>query len=314
MERFNEGPEVGSEIGGASSGSEDRLVHALLADGQVLALAAVTTATVEEARWRHGLYPTAAAALGRTLSVAALMGATLKDRQRIFIDIAGDGPLRYVRANADAEGNVRGYVGDPHVHLPSREGKLDVGGAVGRGDLYVLKDFGLKESYRGHVPLVSGEIGEDFSHYFARSEQTPSLVSVGVLVGSDNAVLAAGGLLLQVLPGAAEDVVDALEQAAERLPAVSAAVHEGRTPEQLIEAAAGGLPVKMLAQRPVRFHCPCSRPRFERALIALGADELQDMLDNDGSAELVCHFCSEVYRFDKDELTALLLEAAKTPH
>lgn len=301
MERFNEK-------------APDLLVHAVLADGHVRALAAATTGAVEEARWRHGLYPTAAAALGRTLSVAALMGAMLKDRQRIFIDIAGDGPLRYIRVNADAEGNVRGYVGEPQVHMPSRNGKLDVGGAVGRGDLYVLKDFGLKESYRGHVTLVNGEIGEDFSHYFLHSEQTPSVVSVGVLVGSDNAVLAAGGLLLQVLPGAPEEVIDTLEDAARRLPAVSAAIHEGQSPKDLIEAAAGGLPVKVLAERPVRFRCPCSRPRFERALIALGAAELQDMLDSDGSAELVCHFCSETYRFDKEDLIALLQEATKTSH
>lgn len=163
--------------------SGDHLVHALLAGGQVRALAAVTTNTVEEARWRHGLYPTATAALGRTLTVTAILGAMLKAPQRIFVDIVGDGPLRSIRTNADAEGNVRGYVGDPHVHVPSTaEGKLDVGAAVGAGDLYVLKDFGLKDTYRGHVPLVNGEIGEDFSHYFFHSEQTPSVVSVGVLV------------------------------------------------------------------------------------------------------------------------------------
>lgn len=293
----------------------DELVHALLADGHVRALAAVTTETVEEARWRHDLYPTAAAALGRTLSVTALLGAMLKPPQRIFVDVVGDGPLRYIRANADAEGNVRGYVGDPHVHLPSNaQGKLDVGAAVGAGSLYVLRDFGLKESYRGFVPLVSGEIGEDFSHYFLHSEQTPSLVSVGVLVDTDNKVLAAGGLIMQVLPDADDDVITHLEDVARRLPAVSASIQSGQTAIDLIRAAADGLDVKVLAQRPVRFQCGCSRPRFERALIALGEDELRDMIETDGSAELVCHFCSEVYRFGGDELDGLLTEASGAQH
>lgn len=295
---------------------DDHLVHAVLADGQVRALAAVTTKTVEEARWRHDLFPTAAAALGRTLTVTAILGAMLKDPQRIFIDIVGDGPLRYIRTNADSEGNVRGYVGDPHVHVPSNaQGKLDVGAAVGQGDLYVLRDFGLRETYRGHVPLVSGEIGEDFSHYFLHSEQTPSLVSVGVLVGTDNSTLAAGGLIIQVLPEADEAVIAHLETVAGRLPAISSAVAEGQTAEDLIRMAADGLDVKLLAERPVRFHCGCSRPRFEKALIALGAEELRDMLETDGSAELVCHFCSEVYRFDATELDALLAEATEAaPH
>lgn len=313
MAQFDkEQPKQDNSNSGITTG--DHLVHALLAGGQVRALAAVTTNLVEEARWRHDLSPTATAALGRTLTVGGLMGAMLKHPQRIFLDLVGDGPLRYVRVNADAEGNVRGYVGDPHVDLPAKNGKLDVGGAVGQGDLYVLRDFGLKETYRGHVRLVSGEIGEDFSHYFLHSEQTPSVVSVGVLVGKDRKTLSAGGLILQVLPGADEAVIDHLEQAARQLPAVSSAVHEGQRAEDLIRMAANELDVKLLEERPVQFHCGCSRPRFEKALIALGADELTDMMETDGSAELVCHFCSEVYRFDGDELRALLAEATEAPH
>lgn len=294
---------------------DDHLVHALLADGQVRVLAAVTTHIVEEARWRHDLYPTATAALGRTLTVTALLGAMLKDPERVFVDIICDGPLRYIRANADAQGNVRGYVGDPHVHLPANaQGKLDVGGAVGAGSLYVLRDLGLKDMYRGYVPLVSGEIGEDFSHYFLHSEQTPSVVSVGVLVGTDNKVQAAGGLIVQVLPDADEDVISHLETAAKKLPAMSTAVAEGSTAVDLVRAAAHGLDIKVLAERAVHFHCPCSRTRFERALIAMGTEELQDMIDTDGSAELTCHFCSEIYRFDMVQLQKLLGEASAPRH
>lgn len=295
--------------------NHDHLVHALLADGQVRALATVTTETVEEARWRHDLYPTATAALGRTLSVTALLGAMLKEPQRVFVDIMCDGPLRYIRTNADANGNVRGYVGDPHVHLPANaRGKLDVGGAVGTGSLYVLRDLGLKDAYRGFVPLVNGEIGEDFSHYFLHSEQTPSLVSVGVLVDTDNKVRASGGLILQVLPGAGDDVISHLEMVAKGLPAMSTAIDEGQTAADLIGMAAAGLDVNVLAKRDVHFYCGCSRERFERALISLGAEELRDMIDTDGSAELVCHFCSEVYRFSGEELEQLVVEATAAHH
>lgn len=293
-------------------GNGDHIVHALLADGRVRALAAVTTATVAEAQRRHGLYPTAAAALGRTLTVTALLGAMLKTPQQLFVDVIGDGPLKFVKTNGDAEGRVRGYVGNPHVHLPSNStGKLNVGGAVGHGHLYVTRDFGLKESYRGHVPLVSGEIGEDFANYFLRSEQTPSLVSVGVLVETDNSVRAAGGLIVQLLPEAGEDVVRHLEAVAARLPAMSTAVDEGQTADDLIHFVGDELGVNILERRPVRFECGCSRERFEQALIALGQDELSDMRVQDGGAELVCHFCSERYHFSDEQLAALMEETAE---
>ena len=293
-------------------GNGDVLVQALLADGQVRALAAVTTRAVEEARWRHDLYPTAAAALGRTLTVTAFLGAMLKPPQKVYVEIVGDGPIKSIHTQADAEGRLRGYVGNPHVDLPANaNGKLDVAGAVGRGQLYVIRDLGLKEPYRGFVPLVSGEIGEDFAYYFMHSEQTPSVVAVGVLVSPDHRVRAAGGLLLQVMPGAAEDVLDVLESRARRLPPVSGAIDDGVGAEGLVRLAAGELDVQVLRRMPVRFACSCSRERFERALVALGEDELRDILTTDGSAELVCHFCSEVYRFNADDLTALLEEATR---
>lgn len=288
---------------------DDHIVHALLADGSVRALAAITTSTVAEAQLRHGLYPTAAAALGRVLTVTALMGAQLKPPQQLFIDIIADGPLGNIKTNVDSNGRVRGYVSNPQVHLPSTPaGKLNVGGAVGRGHLYVTRDFGLKESYRGYVPLVSGEIGEDFAYYFRHSEQLPSLVAVGVLVDTDNTVRAAGGLIVQLLPEASDEVAQHLEAVAQRLPAVSTAVDEGITAEGLIRLAADGLDVNILHESPVKFECRCSRSRFERALIALGKEELEDMLTEDGQAELVCHFCSAKYHFDGEQLAALIAE------
>lgn len=290
----------------------DHIVHALLAGGTVRALAAVTTDTVAEAQLRHGLYPTAAAALGRVLTVTGLMGAQLKAPQQIFVDIVGDGPLGHIKTNADSEGRVRGYVTNPHVHLPAKaDGKLDVGRAVGNGHLYVTREFGLKESYRGHVPLVSGEIGEDFAHYFLRSEQLPSLVAVGVLVDKDGTVRAAGGLIVHLLPGADERVVEHLEKMTARMPAVSSAVDEGATAEGLVRLIADGLDVNVLEERPVRFECRCSRDRFEKALIALGKEEVEEILREDGEAELVCHFCSAKYHFTREQLEALVEEIGR---
>lgn len=292
--------------------SRDHIVHATMAGGTVRALAAVTTDTAAEAQLRHGLYPTAAAALGRVLTVTALLGAQLKPPQQVFVDIVGDGPLGHIKANADANGNVRGYVSNPRVHLPLNDGgKLNVGAAVGKGHLYVTRDFGLKESYRGYVPLISGEIGEDFAYYFLHSEQLPSLVALGVLVEKDYTVRAAGGLIVQLFPEADEEVVSHLEAVAARLPAVSSSVDAGMNAEDLIRLAADGLDVTVLQESPVRFHCGCSRTRFERALIALGKEELEDMLAEDGEAELVCHFCSAKYHFDGPQLHALIEEAAR---
>lgn len=275
--------------------------------GQLRALAAVTTGVVETARWRHDLYPTAAAALGRTLTASLLMGALLKGDQRVLLQIIGDGPLKHVVAAADAQGAVRGYVGDPHVHLPlSAKGKLDVAAAVGRGHLYVTRDFGLREPYRGVVPLVSGEIAEDVAVYFARSEQIPSIVALGVLVDTDNAVRAAGGLLVQVMPGVAPDVIEALEERAGSLASVSQLVDDGADPAELLRQVLTPWPLKLLERRSVRFACSCSRERFGGALAALGEAELCDLIETQGQAELVCHFCGETYRFAEGELAAIV--------
>lgn len=283
------------------------VVRASAAHGTLRCLAADTTSVVEEVRRRHGMYPTAIAAVGRALTATAMMGAMLKGDQRVFVEIVGDGPLGHVVADADAQGNVRAYAANPHVHLPANaKGKLDVARAIGSGMLHVTKDLRLKELYRGVVPLVSGEIAEDFAYYFAKSEQVPSAVSLGVLVEENNRVRAAGGLIIQVLPGADDRVIDELEQRLQRLQSVSHMISLGLSPRQMLEAALHGFDMVFLDASPLRFHCSCSKDRFARALVALGQGELEDMLRKEGGAELTCNFCAEVYRFSAEDLRDLI--------
>lgn len=283
--------------------------RATAADGSLRCYAAVTTDVVEEARSRHGLYPTAAAAVGRLMTATAMMGAMLKDDQRIMAEIIGDGPLRRIVADADAQGNVRAYAANPYVHLPANaQGKLDVAGAIGRGSLHIVKDLRLKELYRGTVPLVSGEIAEDFAYYFVQSEQVPSAVALGVLVEPSHEVSAAGGLIIQAMPEASDDVITDLETRLQGLQNVSHMVSLGMTAREIIEAALHGLGIQLLDEVPLQFFCDCSEDRFKRALIALGADELAAMIREQGEAELTCNFCGRVYHFNKDTL----LELAQT--
>lgn len=293
----------------------DYLVRALAAGGQIRALCCRTTQLVDEARRRHDTYPTATAALGRTLTGALLLGAMLKREETVTLQLVGDGPLGSVIADADAHGHVRGYVREPHVHLPSTPaGKLDVAGAVGRtGSLYVIRDLGLKEPFRGSVPLVSGEIAEDLTYYFARSEQTPSAVALGVLVDTDNSALAAGGYLLQLMPGADPDLAAPLEQAASRLGPISSAVHAGKTPEEILQLLLGELELTQLDREPVSYRCRCTRQRLERALVTLGPDELTELAQQPEGAELVCHFCAERYQFTPEDLERLKAEAMSGP-
>ncbi len=287
---------------------EDYLVRALAADGQVRAFAAATTELVEEARRRHNTFPTATAALGRTLTASAMMGMMLKNDDQLTVQIMGGGPIGQVVTTADAKGSVRGYVTNPRAHFPpTPRGKLDVGGVVGRhGNLYVIKDLGLKEPYSGSVPLVSGEIGEDFAYYFARSEQTPSVVSLGVLVEKDATVRAAGGYIIQLMPGAEKEIIGPLEAAARKIPPVSSLVDAGKAPEEILEMVLSGLGMKVIDQSGLRFRCSCSKERLEQVLLSLGKDELRDMLATQGGAELVCHFCREKYYFSGEELAGLL--------
>ncbi|KYG93684.1 Hsp33 family molecular chaperone HslO [Paenibacillus sp. SEL1] len=288
---------------------QDRLIRGTAMDGRVRAFAVRTTQLVEELRRRHDTHPTATAALGRTLTAGAIMGSMLKGKERLTIQVKGDGPIGQIVVDANAVGEVRGYVTEPHVHLPSNSmGKLDVAGAVGtEGFIHIIKDLGLKEPYRGSTPIISGELGEDFTYYFAKSEQTPSAVGLGVLVDTDNSVIVAGGFIIQLLPGLNDDEITAIENAVSSIPPVTALLDQGLELDEMLRWM---LPdVRILDELDIHFQCECSRERVEKTLISLGESELEQLIEEEGQAEVVCHFCNEAYQFNKDELQNLLDQA-----
>ena len=287
-----------------------KLIRAVAANATLRAFAAVTTDVVEEARRRHDCYPVAAAALGRTLTAALLLGATLKENESLTLRIAGDGPLGGLIADTDGGGNVRGYVRNPHIYLPLKNGKLDVGGAVGQGYVYVTRDAGLKEPYTGSAPLVSGEIAEDITHYLYTSEQTPATVALGVLVNPDCSVQAAGGFFVQVMPGIEEAVIEHLEGNLKKLPPVSALINEGATAEDILAKVFDGLIWQVVAEQNLRYHCRCSKEGLARVFATLGRQDLQEMID-EGRAEVRCHFCNTVYLFSPVELKEILAKATR---
>ncbi|MCW5889559.1 MAG: Hsp33 family molecular chaperone HslO [bacterium] len=284
----------------------DELVRALVAGGAVRVLAAETTALVDEARRRHGTLPTATAALGRALTGAMLLAGTLKRDERLSLEWSGDGPLRGVLADATPDGDVRGYVGRPQIHLPPRAGKLDVGGAVGRGVLCVMRlPLAGGTLYRSIVPIVSGEIGDDLASYLDQSEQTPSAVAVGVWIEADGRVGAAGGYLLQALPDAPDDVLERLASRVENAPAPSELVRAGLGAAGMLGALLGET-VPTLERLPVRFRCRCNRERVVGAMAALGPQGLAELVAEAPAAEVVCDFCATRYTFGRDDLGALL--------
>ena len=279
------------------------------ANGTLRAVAAVTTGVVEEARRRHGTYPTATAALGRTLTAGLLLGAHMKDEERLSIELAGDGPLRRVMATTTGSGQVRGYVARPATHLPSKNGKLDVAGAVGNGLLCVIRTQPWnKEPYRSIMNIVSGEIGQDIAHYLLTSEQIPSAVALGVFVNREGDVGAAGGYVVQLLSGGAETTISQVEANIAALPPVTTLVREGRGPAEILDAVLAGLDRTTIDEAPVRFACPCTRERVFGALLLLGRAELEDMIATEGRAEVTCEFCAERYVIDRGELTTLAAE------
>jgi len=288
----------------------DYMIRGTAAGEQIRAVATVTTQTVEDARIRHTTSATATAALGRSLTAAALLGAGLKDGQSVLLRVLGDGPIGAIVAQADADGRVRGYAMNPQADLPETHArKLDVGGLVGRqGMLHVTRDIGLRTPYHGSAPLVSGEIAEDLAAYFVKSEQVPSVVALGVLVAPDLHVLAAGGLCVQVLPGASQEVAADLEARARRLPPITQLVADGRTPEEILAAALGGLVPSFGAVSPVVFRCRCTRQRVEEMLRGLGPTELEALLAQEGQAEVTCRFCGDRYVLARAELEALITE------
>jgi len=287
----------------------DHIVRATAANGMIRAFAAVTTEMVQEAHRIHGTSGVATAALGRTLTAAAMMARTLKnDRDVLTIQVKGDGPLGLMVVVTDAESNVRGYVHNPQVYLPlNSAGKFDVASAVGRnGYLNVIKDLGLKEPYIGYVNLVSGEIGEDLAYYYAYSEQVPTVVAVGVLVDQDENVINAGGYIIQLMPDADEEIVEYLEDKVFFADSITYMLSTGMDAEAVLESLLGEKGLQNVEKLPCMYKCNCSRERMERNLISLGAKELSDMADEQHGAELQCHFCNTKYYFTEDELRALL--------
>ncbi len=264
---------------------------------------------MERARTIHRMAPLATAALGRALMAASMMGSQLKEEQgAVTLTVKGGGPLGTVMAVSDCNGWVRGYVGDPAVELPLKEpGKLDVGLGVGRsGTLTVIKDIGLKEPYVGTVPLVSGEIAEDVTSYFAVSEQVPTACALGVLVDTDCSVKKAGGYLIQLLPGATDADIDRIEAGVAALGPITAALEAGLDGEGVLRRVLSGFELEILERGAVKYHCPCNRYRMERALVSLGAKDLSELIRDQGEAELTCQFCDKAYHFTRSELEALL--------
>ena len=287
----------------------DRLVRAITKDGMVQAVAVSTRDLTERARNIHTTLPVATEALGRALAAASMMGNALKaEGASLTLQIKGGGPLGTVMAVADEFGNVRGYVQQPHVDLPLRpDGKLDVGAAVGSsGSLTVIKDLGMKEPYIGSVALLGGEIAEDLAAYFVESEQIPTACALGVLVDRDQSVRAAGGYIIQLLPGAGEDVIGRVEAGVLAAGAVTGLLDRNGDPEAMLRTVLSGFDVEILETSPVEYRCYCSRERVERALISLGKQELESILAEQGGCELTCQFCDRVYRFSADQLRSLI--------
>ena len=290
----------------------DYIVRATAGNAQIRAFAATAKDTVEAARAAHSLSPVASAALGRTLIGTAMMGAMLKgENELVTVQIKGDGPIGQITATSDAVGRVKGYVHNPSVMLPpNAAGKLDVGGADGRGMLKVIKDMGLKEPYCGQTVLQTGEIAEDLTYYFASSEQVPSSVGLGVLMDKETGtVRQAGGFIIQLMPFAEDAVIETLEKNLTTLPSVTAMLDEKMTPEQMLEKVLDGLEVTFADTLPLAFHCNCSKERVEKALISVGEKEIKTMIAEGKPIEVNCHFCNKNYSFSIEELHNLLKRA-----
>lgn len=285
----------------------DYLVRATAAKAQIRAFACTTRELVEMARSTHDTSPVVTAALGRLLTAGCMMGSMLKGEKDILtLQIMADGPIKGMTVTADSRGNVKGYANEPGVILAANSaGKLDVAGAVGKGMLNVIKDMGLKEPYVGQTTLQTGEIAEDLTYYFATSEQVPSSVGLGVLMEKDNTVKQAGGFIVQLMPFAEDTVIDKLEENLSKVTSVTALLDAGNTPEQILAVLLEGLEAEFKDTMPVRFLCNCSKERVERALISIGRAELEDMIADDQSIEVNCHFCNKHYVFSVDDLRAM---------
>ncbi len=287
----------------------DYVIRGIDKKGTIKFFIASTTNLVEEARRIHNTSPTATAALGRVLTAACMIGMTLKnDRDTLTLKIKGDGPVGSIVSVANSNGEVKGYVDNPQVDLPKRpDGKLDVGGIVGKnGQIAVIKDLGLKEPFIGYSNLVSGEIAEDLASYYYHSEQQPTAISLGVLVDTDTSVRAAGGFMIQLLPGVSEEDIDRIESILKSIKPMSTLIDEGLTPEEILKEIFGEFQVEVLDKTFVQYKCNCSMEKVESILVSLGNDELKAIIEEDGKAEVVCHFCNTKYNFSKEDLIKLL--------
>lgn len=290
----------------------DYIVNAITSNGAIRVVAADTTELCNRAQEIHKMSPTAAAALGRTLTAAAIMGSMLKSSDdSLTVQLSGGGPIGKVVAVSDGKANVKGYVGNPLVDLPLNDkGKLDVGGAVGNdGFLSIIRDLGLKEPYVGQVPLVNGEVAEDLTRYYATSEQLPTAVALGVLVDVDYTIKAAGGFILQVLPGAYDEDIDNVEKTVASISSVTEMLDSGKKPEDIVQQLLKDYEIEYFDNVPTSYQCDCCRDRTDRALISIGKEELTKIIEEDGKAEITCHFCDNVYNYTKEELEALLENA-----
>jgi molecular chaperone Hsp33 len=290
---------------------EDYIVRGMAADNQVRFFGAYTTNLVEEARRRHETSPIATAALGRLLTAGAMMGSMCKnDTDLVTLQIKCDGPIGGLTVTADAKANVKGYVHHPEVMLPpSPAGKLDVGGAVGNGILTVIKDIGMKEPYSGQTSLVSGEIAEDLTYYFASSEQIPTSVALGVLMEKNNTVKQAGGFIIQLMPFASEEVIASLEEKIANFTSITDHLNRGDKPEEIIRELMGDFDVSFQDKIPTSFYCNCSKERISKAIVSIGKEEIQKMIDEGNDIEVNCHFCNSHYNLSVEELKELLVYA-----
>ncbi|MED2752300.1 Hsp33 family molecular chaperone HslO [Bacillus thuringiensis] len=286
---------------------KDYLVKALAYNEQVRAYAVNTTGTIGEAQRRHNTWSTASAALGRSMTASVMLGAMLKGEEKITVKINGGGPIGTILVDTNAKGEVRGYVSNPQTHFDlNDQGKLDVKRAVGTDGLMTIsKDIGLQHLFMGQIPIVSGEIGEDFTSYLFNSEQTSSAVGVGVLVNPDNTIQTAGGFIIQLMPGAENEVISEIEERLKVIAPISSMIAKGMAPEQILEQILGEGNVKVLEKMTVQFQCQCSEERVANTIISLGSEEIQDMIYTDGQAEAHCHFCNEIYHFTKEDLEEL---------
>ncbi|MBR1913947.1 MAG: Hsp33 family molecular chaperone HslO [Lachnospiraceae bacterium] len=292
----------------------DYIVRAAADNEHIRAFAATTREMTEKARVAHNSSPVVTAALGRLLTAGAMMGITMKgDNDILTLQVKGNGAMQGLTVTADSKGHVKGYPVEPLVLLPPRESdhKLDVSGALGRGTLRVIKDLGLKEPYVGEVDLVTSEIAEDLTYYFAQSEQTPSSVGLGVLMNKDNTVKEAGGFIIQLMPDVSDATIDRLEENLKSISSVTELLDEGKTPEDILGLLLDGLEMTVLEKVPTEFKCDCSPEKIEKALIATGRDELQSMIDEGKEIEMVCSFCNKKYIVSVEELKRLLNTASE---